>query len=233
MYSRSLAEQLDLIHFDVDPAIEPTYSFNIHPAADVMCRAFADLIKKFEWRHLAIIYNSNTSKIIMNIYVFPIIVLTTILCLFLDLKKVKCLLGGPAPSVPKLDITLRIVNFDYEYRLILRDLSRRSVRNFVLDLEPEESQAVLKIALQLGMINSSYHFILTTLDAETINLEDYKYNRANVTALRLIKSDSAFYKSISLNLTDYNSISTSTSPTNNDKNRILFKVLTRYFFLFL
>ena len=65
--------------------------------------------------------------------------------------------------MPKLDITLRIVNFEYEFRVILRDLSRRSIRNIILDLEPEESQVVLKMALQLGMINSSYHFIMTSL----------------------------------------------------------------------
>lgn len=96
-----------------------------------------------------------------DFYDFHLIVAS--LCLWKDLKKVKCLLSGPAPSVPKLDITLRIVNFDYEYRLILRDLARRSIRNIVLDLEPDETQVVLKMALQLGMINSSYHFILTTL----------------------------------------------------------------------
>lgn len=61
MYSRSLAEQLDLIHFDLDAAIEPSYSFNLYPATDVMCQAFADLIKRFEWRNLAIIYHSKTS----------------------------------------------------------------------------------------------------------------------------------------------------------------------------
>lgn len=154
-------------------------------------------------------------------------------------------MGGVAKSVPKLEITLRIVNFEHEYRIILRDLSRRNIRNIILDLEPEETQIILKMALQLGMINSSYHFILTTLvsksyfvnnpftdfnwfviywrikDVETINLEDYKFNRANITALRLIKTDSAFYKSILLNLTDYNS----NNLHNNDKNKVLSKVL--------
>jgi hypothetical protein len=167
----------------------------------------------------------------------------------IDLTKLQCLLGGPAQAVPKLDIILRIVNFDYEYRLILRDLSRRTIRNIVLDLEPEETQAVLKMALQLGMINSSYHFILTTLvnqrdfflflivklyfslsinyieflhykDIETMYLDDYKYNRANLTALRLVKTDSSFNKAISLNLTDYYS----NNLNNNEKNKILLKV---------
>jgi len=34
-------------------------------------------------------------------------------------------------------------------------------------------------------------------------LDDYKYNRANITAFRIIKTDSSFHKSVALNLSDY------------------------------
>ena len=130
----------------------------------------------------------------------------------------RCLLGGPGQSTPKLDLTLKIANHEYEYRTILRDVSRRRFQNIILDLEPEEAQTVLKMALQLGMINSTYHYILTSLDVETMVLDDYKYNRANITAFRLVKTDSQFHKSISLNLSDYyfNNV--------NDKSQILLKV---------
>lgn len=86
-----------------------------------------------------------------------------LICLQLDLKKVRCLLGGPGQSIPKLDLTLKIANYEYEYRIILRDIAKRRFKNIILDLEPEEAQVVLKMALQLGMINSSYHYILTSL----------------------------------------------------------------------
>ena len=62
LYVQSLCEQLDLIHFDVEPSLEATYSFNLYPSVDVLCQAFVDLIKKFEWKHTAIIYDSKTSK---------------------------------------------------------------------------------------------------------------------------------------------------------------------------
>jgi len=78
-----------------------------------------------------------------------------------DLKNVRCLLGGPGHSTPKLDVTLKIANYEYEYRTILRDVSRRRFQNIILDLEPEEAQAVLKMALQLGMISTNiYKFTL-------------------------------------------------------------------------
>ena len=105
--------------------------------------------------------------------------------------------------MPKLDLTLKIANYEYEYRSILRDIAKRRITNIIIDLQPEESQTFLKMALQTGMINATYQYILTTLDIETINLEDYKYNKANITAFRLVKTDSNFHKYITYNLTDY------------------------------
>jgi ionotropic kainate glutamate receptor 2 len=154
-------------------------------------------VRKFEWKHAAIIYNSKT-----------------------NLKKVRCLLGAPDQTRPKLDISLNIANTQYDYRPILRDISKRSIRNIILDLEPDEAQVVLKMALQLGMINSTYHYIMTSLDVETLDLEDFKYNRANLTSLRLIKTDSNFYRTIALNLSDY---SNQISKTEFERQKILLK----------
>jgi hypothetical protein len=53
-----------------------------------------------------------------------------------------------------------------------------------------------------------------------MNLDDFKYNRANITAFRLVKTKSSFFKDISLNLTDYYSI----NGNHNEKSKILIKV---------
>ena len=63
LYVKSLSEELDLIHFDVEPKLYNSYSFNLHPSLDVMCLGYAALVKKFEWKHVAIIYDAKTSKI--------------------------------------------------------------------------------------------------------------------------------------------------------------------------
>ena len=52
-----------------------------------------------------------------------------------------------------------------------------------------------------------------------MNLDDYKYNRANITAFSLVKTYSPFYKSISLNLTDYYPVS---GKDNEKTNALLF-----------
>lgn len=126
-----------------------------------------------------------------------------------DLRKVRCLLESPGNLMPKLDIALRFAEHELEYRSILRDIGTRRFKNIILDLEPEEAQVMLKMALQLGMINSTYHYVLTTLDIETIDLDDFKYNRANITGLRLVKTESAFYKSLMLNISQFGAMSSS------------------------
>lgn len=63
----------------------------------------------------------------------------------------------------KLDLTLKIANHKHEYRKILREIFKDKLVNIILDLEPEQTEFMMKIALQMGMINSSYHYIFTTL----------------------------------------------------------------------
>jgi hypothetical protein len=65
--------------------------------------------------------------------------------------------------VPKLDLTLKIANHRHEYRNILREIHKDKLVNIILDMNPNEAEAMLKIALQMGMINSSYHYIFTSL----------------------------------------------------------------------
>jgi hypothetical protein len=89
-------------------------------------------------------------------------------------------------------------------------LIRRKIKNIIIDLPPNETEALLKACLQLGMINSSYHYVLTTFvslkiklffqpscqsepqslkDVETIDLNDFKYNRVSLSAFRLVDPD--------------------------------------------
>ena len=103
----------------------------------------------------------------------------------------------------------------------LNDTVKRKFRNVIVDLPPKDAMKFFKSCLQLGLINESYSFIFTTFvsslfklqlicllfyikqDIETLDLEDYKYNRANITAFRIVNTNSEFFKKVSSNLTDY------------------------------
>ena len=76
---------------------------------------------------------------------------------------IRCLLGGSSRDSPKMDVVLKLANKREDYRFILKDLIKRKITNIIVDLEPDDAQSLLRTSLQLGMINSNYHFLLTTL----------------------------------------------------------------------
>ena len=90
---------------------------------------------------------------------------------------------------------IRDCSVESHMRGILRQAKNMSFNNFVVDLPREKLDTFLHIALQEGMMSSSYSFILTTIDLESLELKDYQWNRANVTAYRLIKSQTDLTKS--------------------------------------
>lgn len=59
----------------------------------------------------------------------------------------------------------------------------------VLDCEQQILADVLMQAQQVGLISTGYFFLLTSLDAHVVDLENYKYGGTNFTAFRLIDVD--------------------------------------------
>ena len=59
----------------------------------------------------------------------------------------------------------------------------------VLDCEQKILGDVLMQAQQVGTISQGYFYLLTSLDAHVVNLDNYKYGGTNFTAFRLIDVD--------------------------------------------
>ncbi len=66
------------------------------------------------------------------------------------------------PGVNQTDILVRQFTH-YKDRSVLIDAIGRDINNIILDLNDVNTRTILKMALQMGMINSNYHYILTTL----------------------------------------------------------------------
>lgn len=66
------------------------------------------------------------------------------------------------PGVDQTDILVRQFTH-YKDRSVLTDAIGRDINNIILDLNDLNTRTVLKMALQMGMVNSDYHYILTTL----------------------------------------------------------------------
>ena len=66
------------------------------------------------------------------------------------------------PGINQTDILVRQFTH-YKDRSVLIDAIGRDIYNIILDLNDINTGTVLKMALQMGMINSNYHYVLTTL----------------------------------------------------------------------
>lgn len=66
------------------------------------------------------------------------------------------------PGVNQADILVRQFTH-YKDRSVLIDAIGRDINNIILDLNDLNTRTVLKMALQMGMMNANYHYILTTL----------------------------------------------------------------------
>jgi hypothetical protein len=66
------------------------------------------------------------------------------------------------PAVSQADILVRHFTH-YKDRTVLADAIGRDINNIILDLNDVNTRIILKMALQMGMINSNYHYVLTSL----------------------------------------------------------------------
>ncbi|VDI72337.1 glutamate receptor, ionotropic, invertebrate [Mytilus galloprovincialis] len=175
-YANSMCRYLHIPHLEYRE--EPTYrrtasfSINLHPSPVELAKAYLDVINYYNMDHLMILYASSSG-------------LTKMQVIIQDISKE----SGKA-------IHLRQVSSNTNMRELLMEAKRKQWTNILADLNASQTSLLLKMALQQGMINPYHHYVLTTLDIETINLDDYKYNHVNITGFRLVDPKNKFVKLI-------------------------------------
>ncbi|GFG33916.1 hypothetical protein Cfor_07160, partial [Coptotermes formosanus] len=77
------------------------------------------------------------------------------------------------------------------YRQVLREIRQKEIYKLIVDTNPRNMQQFFRAILQLQMNDYRYHYMFTTFDIETFDLEDFKYNSVNITAFRLVDLEDA------------------------------------------
>jgi hypothetical protein len=85
----------------------------------------------------------------------------------LGLTRLQKLLNDP--GINQTDILVRQFTH-YKDRSVLIDAIGRDIFNIILDLTDANTRTILKMALQMGMMNSNYHYVLTTLVSQYENI---------------------------------------------------------------
>ncbi|XP_063879181.1 glutamate receptor ionotropic, kainate 2-like isoform X10 [Scylla paramamosain] len=163
---QSICDALDIPHLEARLDLEPEYkefSINLYPSHEVLNRAFQDVMTFLNWTEVAIIYEED-----------------------LGLIKLQELVKSP----PREHMEFMIRQGTPEnYRDLLKEVKQKEIYNVIVDTKPENMNHFLRGILQLQMNDFKYHYLFTTFDIETFDLEDFKYNFVNMTAFRLVDSE--------------------------------------------
>nr|AZQ24982.1 ionotropic receptor [Aphidius gifuensis] len=136
------------------------FSINLYPSQDHMNKAFKDLMSFLNWTRVAIIYEENFGLFKLQ-----------------DLVK--------SPPTPRTELYIRQAG-PGSYRQVLKEIRQKEIYKLIVDTDPAHMQKFFRAILQLQMNDHRYHYMFTTFDIETFDLEDFKYNSVNMTAFRLV-----------------------------------------------
>nr|XP_015833578.1 PREDICTED: glutamate receptor ionotropic, kainate 2 isoform X8 [Tribolium castaneum] len=163
---QSICEALDVPHLEARIDFEPLskdLSINLHPSQEHMNKAFKDLMTFLNWTKVAIIYEEDYG-------------------LFKLQELVK------APAAARTEMYIRQAG-PTSYRQVLKEVRQKEIYKLIVDTNPRNIQKFFRAILQLQMNDYRYHYMFTTFDLETFDLEDFKYNSVNITAFRIVDVD--------------------------------------------
>ncbi|XP_073988845.1 kainate-type ionotropic glutamate receptor subunit 1D isoform X1 [Rhodnius prolixus] len=134
---------------------------NLYPHPMVLSKAYVQLVEAFGWKSFTIIYESNEG-----------------------LVRLQELLKAHGPS--DFPIAVRQLPEGNDYRPLLKQIKNSAESHIVLDCSTEKIYNVLKQAQQIGMMSDYHSYLITSLDLQSVDLEEFKYGGTNITALRLV-----------------------------------------------
>lgn len=70
-------------------------------------------------------------------------------------------------------------------------LSHTTASSQVLDVSSDKIFTALRHAQQVGMMTEPYSYLVTSLDLQSADLEDFKFSRTKISGLRLIDTESS------------------------------------------
>ncbi|XP_011500150.1 PREDICTED: glutamate receptor ionotropic, kainate 2-like [Ceratosolen solmsi marchali] len=103
-----------------------------------------------------------------------------------------------------MEVYLRQTDLD-SYRQVLTEIKAKEIRNLIVDTKTGNMHHFLRMILELQMNDYNYHYLFTTFDIETFDLEDFKYNFVNITAFRLVDVDDVSVRGILRDMEKYQS----------------------------
>ena len=131
------------------------YAFNLHPDITTLGGAYLDLIEAYGWKTITILYQDNDSM--------------------MTLKQIFDRTSTVDPGEEFRLVIKQLEENENGFRDVLKEVFFSESNLIVLDCEVTILADVLMQAQQVGLISQGYYFLLTSLDAHVVNLDNYKY----------------------------------------------------------
>jgi len=158
------------------------YAFNLHPDITTLGTVYLDLMEEYQWKTVTILYQDNDSMMTIQQI----------------LKKTATV--GPMDQFRL--VVKQLVHNENGYRDVLQEIFLSESNLIVLDCEKKILLEVLKQCQQVGLISQGYYFLLTSLDAHTINLDNFKYGGTNISAYRMINVERPEVQNVIYNIVE-------------------------------
>lgn len=169
----SICNELGIPHFighwapEIPEYKRPFYQYtrNFFPNPGHFSRALADLIVDYDWTTFTVIYEDDFS--LMRLH---------------DILQIHDTNSNP--------ISIRKLPDDGFYMPLLKEIASYSETRIILDCSQDKVLNVLKQAIPVKLLEEYQSYIITTIDAHTIDFSELQYMRANITTFRMINPTS-------------------------------------------
>lgn len=129
--------------------------------AKILFRAYGDVLRALDWQQFTIVYENDDS-----------------------LERINDILTNFDQREYSLALR-QLENVNGSYRGTLVRMKNSGTKRYVLDCSLETLEVFLVQALQVGLVNENYNYLITNLDVQTLNLEPYQYGGSNITGVNL------------------------------------------------
>lgn len=137
------------------------YTRNLFPEPNAFSRALADLIAESDWTSFTIIYEDNYA--LMKLH---------------DILQLHDTASSP--------VMVRRIDDGDDHLPMLKEIAQYGESRIILDCSLDKVIPILEQAKRVKMLEEYQNYVVTTIDAHTLDYAGVQGNRANITTFRLI-----------------------------------------------
>ncbi|XP_071042115.1 glutamate receptor ionotropic, kainate 2-like [Parasteatoda tepidariorum] len=147
------------------------HTVNLYPHPSALGLAYLAYVTEKQWKQFAILYEHNDALIRLQ-----------------ELLK--------DPVIKQRRVIVRQFEEEKDYRKTLKELGRKGIKSFVVDVDVQNVHTLLRHAQKVDMLTEYFNYVITTLDIHTVNLEDFRYIGTNITGFRVVDEEASDYQEI-------------------------------------